>query len=267
MTQSADGTPWVGRFDARAAVPDGALIAIGGIGTSRKPMALVRALAQAGARELRLISVLGSVDVDYLLAAGCVAEVHTAGVAIDGVGMAPRYRQARQSGDVRVVEWSEGSLHAALDAAARGLPSLPCRTSPASDVVAGNDNLLAAPDPFTGTPVVYARALTPDVALLHVAEASPRGDIYIDGDAGFDVLTACASRCVVVSADRVTDRPGREASLSRIWVDMLVHAPHGAWPTACYPVTSVDVGALQNWVGSHGDLAVLAGQGPSDRSC
>jgi len=261
MRQTADATPWVDEFDARDRVPDGALIAIGGIGTSRKPMALVRALAQAGVRELRLISVLGSVDVDYLLAAGCVAEVHTAGVAIDGVGMAPRYRQVRQTGDVRVVEWSEGSLHAALEASARGLPSLPCSTAPESDVVAGNDNLLVAPDPFTGTPVVYARAVMPDVALLHVAEASARGDLYIDGDAGFDVVTACASRSVAVSADRVTDRPGSEASLSRIWVDTLIHIPRGAWPTACFPVTSVDAAALQNWVGSRGDLAVLAGQG------
>lgn len=261
MTRPADATPWVGRFEARDAVPDGALIAIGGIGTSRKPMELVRALVHAGVRELRVISVLGSVDVDYLLAAECVSEVHTAGIAIDGVGMAPRYRQARQSGGVRVVEWSEGSLHAALDAAARGLPSLPCGTSPASDVVAGNDNLLVAPDPFTGTPVVYARALTPDVALLHVAEASPRGDLYIDGDAGFDVVTACASRSVVVSADRVIDRPGCEASVSRIWVDTLVHSPRGAWPTACYPLTSVDAGALRNWVSSRGDPAVLTGLG------
>lgn len=220
-------------------------------------MALIRALVQAGVRELRLISVLGSVDVDYLLAAGCVAEVHTAGVAIDGVGMAPRYRQVRQTGVVRVVEWSEGSLHAALEASARGLPSLPCSASPASDVVAGNDNLVVAPDPFTGAPVVFARALMPDVALLHVAEASPRGDLYIDGDAGFDVVTACASRSVVVSADRVAERSGSEASLSRIWVDALIHTPRGAWPTACFPATSVDAGALQDWVRSGGDLAVL----------
>lgn len=260
MNRGADTAPWVDRFEVRDTVSDGALVAIGGMGTSRKPMALVRALAAAGVRGLRVISVLGSVDVDYLLATGCVAEVHTAGVAIDGVGMAPRYRQARQSGEVRIVEWSEGSLHAALDAAARGLPSLPCSTSTASDVVALNDGLVVAPDPFTGAPVVHARALAPDVALLHVAAASPRGDLYIDGDAGFDVVTACAARTVIVTAERVTDRPGREAGLSRIWVDAVILAPRGAWPTACYPVSAADGGALQDWVGSRGDLAVLAGE-------
>jgi glutaconate CoA-transferase subunit A len=244
------------RFDARA-VADGALVAIGGIGTSRKPMALVRALVEAGVRELRVISVLGSVDVDYLIAAGAVAELHTAGVAIDGVGMAPRYRQARQGGEFRVIEWSEGSLHAALDAAARGLPSLPCATAPQSDIVAANDYLRVMPDPFTGTPIVHARALTPDVALLHVPEASPAGDLFIDGDGGFDVISACAARWVVVSTESITDRPAVQASLSRIWVDTLLHIPGGAWPTACYPASTADADVLQKWIGSRGDRAVL----------
>lgn len=260
MNQPADATPWVAEFAARERVPDGALIAIGGIGTSRKPMALLRALVEAGVRNLRVISVLGSIDVDYLIAAGCVAEVHTAGVAIDGVGMAPRYRAARQSGDVRIVEWSEGALHAALEASARGLDSLPCSMSPDSDVVAVNENLILAPDPFTGEPVVYARALTPDVTFLHVAEASPQGDLFIDGDAAFDAITACASTAVVVSADGVGKRPGSEASLSRIWVDEVVAVPGGSWPTACYPVAALDPAALQKWVASKGDLAVLDGK-------
>lgn len=260
MTESVGAAPWVHGIELRERVPDGALIAIGGIGTSRKPMTLVRALADAGLRDLRIVSALGSVDVDYLIAAGCVAEVHTAGVAIDGVGMAPRYRSARQSGDVVVVEWSEGSLHAALEASARGLPSLACATSPASDVVVGNDWLTVAADPFTGEQVVHARALTPDIALLHVAEASAHGDLYIDGDAGFDVVTACASRYVIASADRRTDRPAGEAAISRVWVDEVVHTPGGAWPTACFPVAAVDPQALQGWVGSKGDLAVLTKQ-------
>jgi len=258
--EAAPGSLWVDDFDPRAHLSDGDLIAIGGMGTSRKPMDFIRAIARSGLRDLRVISVLGSVDVDYLIAAGCVAEIHTAGVAIDGVGMAPRYRHARQTGEVRVVEWSEGSLHAALEASGRGLPSLACGTAPDSDVVAENENLAVAADPFTQTPVVHARSMTPDVAFLHVAEASLRGDLFIDGDAGFDVVTACAARKVVVSAERVSERIGAEASVSRIWVDLLVLAPGAAWPTACFPDVPLDARALQGWVASKGDLSVLAGR-------
>ncbi|MFV0463940.1 MAG: CoA transferase subunit A [Nostocoides sp.] len=249
--------PWVERFDIVDTVRDGDLVAIGGVGGSRKPMALVRALADAGIRDLRIVSVLGGIDVDYLLASGCVAEVHTAGVAIDGVGMAPRYRQARQNAEVAVIEWSEGSLHAALEAAARGLPSLPCTMSPDSDVVTVNESLRAVADPFAATPVVYARALAPDVALLHVPTASAAGDLFIDGDPGFDAVIACASSTVVASVEDVCERPGHEAALSRIWVDVVVHSPGGAWPTACYPFSAADGAALGAWVKSHGDPAAL----------
>lgn len=259
MTASEGGSPWIDTFNAREWVQDGSLVAIGGVGTSRKPMSLIRALAGSGVRDLRLVSVLGSVDVDFLIASGVVAEVHTAGVAIDGVGMAPQYRQARQNGEVTVVEWSEGSLHAALEAGSRGLPSLACGTSARSDVVAGNDWLTVAADPFTGEPVVHARAITPDLALLHACEVSADGDVFIDGDAGFDVVTACASHSVVVSAERATRRPGRDASLSRVWIDAVVRSPGGAWPTACYPAAAADPDALQAWVRSKGDRSVLTG--------
>ena len=250
--------PGTAHFRPADLVSDGALVAVGGVGTSRKPMALVRELAASGVRGLRLVSVLGSVDVEYLLAAGCIAELHTAGVAIDGIGMAPLYRRARQAGDVRVVQWSEGCLHAALEAAGRGLPSLACATSPESHVVAHNDNLTVSPDPFTGRPVVHARALAPDLTLLHVAEANGQADLFVDGDVGFDVALAWASRQVVASADRISTRRPGEATLSRIWVDALVHRAGGAWPTGCYPSSAPDQTALQDWVDSPGDLSVLA---------
>ena len=53
-------------------IPDGATVALGGAGLQRKPMAAVRALAEAGRRDLRVVSYLGSLDVELLLTAGCV---------------------------------------------------------------------------------------------------------------------------------------------------------------------------------------------------
>lgn len=241
-------------------VRSGATVAIGGIGTSRKPMALVRALVDAGAGELTVVSMLGSVDVELLLAADVVRELHTAAVAVDGVGMAPLYRAARQNGRVRVVEWSEGSLFAALEAGARGLPSMPCATSPESDVVRGNDRLRVAADAFTGDHVVHARAVTPDVALLHVPDADAAGNLFIDGDPGFDPMLACASETVLATAERVTARPAREATVSRVWVDTVFEVPRASWPTASYPHTEADLERLGAWVTSRGaDTATLRG--------
>lgn len=228
-------------------IDDGATIAIGGIASIRKPMGLLRAIVDAGVRDLVVISFLGGLDVELLLAAGAVRELHTAGVSLDAAGLAPRYRAARQSGSVRVMEWSEGSLHAALEATARGLPSLPCGTAPGSDVVAANPHLTVAPDPFTGAPVVVARALPVDVGLLHVPGASAAGDLFIDGDAGVDGTIARAAATVVASASRRRDDPPARAAISRVWVDAVVALPDGAWPTWCHPTEVADLDVVRRW--------------------
>lgn len=236
-------------LDAAAAlVPDGATVAIGGTGLFRKPMALLHALVDAGVRDLVVVSFLGSVDVELLLAAGAVAELHTAGVSLEAAGLAPAYRAARQDGTPRVVEWSEGSLHAALEATSRGLPSLPCGTSPRSDVVTRNPHLSVAPDPFTDEPVVVARALPVDLALLHVPAADRHGNLFVDGDPGVDGTLARAATTVIASIDERRDAPASRAVMSRIWVDAVVEVPGGAWPTACHPTSVGDSRAVRRWV-------------------
>lgn len=214
---------WIGREEVRSLVPDGAWVAIGGIGSDRKPMGLLQALVDAGARDLRVVAFLGGVDVELLLAAGVVAELHTAGVALDS-GLAPHYRQARQDGAPLVIGWSEGALLAAIEAGARGVPSLPCTTSPRSGVVATNPHLRVAPDPFTGAEVTVARALALDVALLHVTAADPDGNLVVDGDPGVDGELARAARTVVASCEARLDQRAAGAVISRIWVDALVQA-------------------------------------------
>ena len=50
-------------------IDDGAVIGLGGAGLQRKPMAALAALVAAGRRDLRVVSFLGSLDVELLLAA------------------------------------------------------------------------------------------------------------------------------------------------------------------------------------------------------
>ncbi len=239
-------------------VPDGSVVAIGGTGLSRKPMDLLRALVSAGTQNLSVVSFLGSVDVELLLAAGAVKRVHTAGVGLDGFGLAPAYRSARQQRSVEVVEWSEGSLCAAVEAAARRLPSLPCATAIKSDIVATNSWLGVFPDPHTGADVVFARALRPDVALLHAAAADEYGNVYVEGDVGIDGLLARAADVTVVSVEEIlVDADPADAAISRIWVDAIVEAPGGSWPTESYPSALVDLASLARWAGSDGKQANL----------
>lgn len=228
-------------------VADGALIAIGGAGLQRKPMSALRALVAAGRRELRVISFLGSLDVELLLAAGAVAELHSAGVSLDAAGLAPHYRDARETGSVSFFEWSEGTLLCALEAAARGVPSLPTWQALATDMPAINPWLREGRDPFTGEPVMNVRALCPDVALLHVPAVDDAGYAYLDGDLAYDGAMARAAGEVIVSYDERRASEPRLAVLSRLWIDATIHAPQGAWPTGCHPLTGVDSASVASW--------------------
>lgn len=245
--------------EALGDIEDGACIALGGAGLQRKPMAAVRALIDAGACDLRVISALGSLDVELLLAAGIVAELHSAGVGLDGAGLAPRYRAARERGSVRFVEWSEGMLLCALEARARGIPSMPTWMGLGSDLPAINDNLRQVSDPFTGDPVMQVRSLHVDVAILHVSAIDEHGNAYVDGDLAFDGALARAADRTVLTYEAMRPAEPSAASISRLWIDSAVALPGGALPTGCHQSYGADLELVTRWAaaGAEADPALL----------
>jgi glutaconate CoA-transferase, subunit A len=215
------------------AVADGALVACGGGELQRKPMAAVRELARLGRRGLRVATMLGSADVEVLLASGTVAEVHSAGVALEG--LAPRWREARQSGAPSVIEWAEGSFVAAVQAAALGLDSMLWPAGLGTDLPSVNPWLKETADPHTGAPVLAVRALVPDVALIHVPVVDADGNAHVEDDLVVDGLLARAARRVIVTYERRADADPALSAISRIWIDNVVESPGGARPTGCAP--------------------------------
>jgi glutaconate CoA-transferase subunit A len=207
-----------------------------------------------------VVAFLGSVDVELLLAAGCVAELHSPGVSLDAAGLAPRYRAARQGGEPRFVEWSEGLMLTALEASTRGVPSLPAWMGLGTDLPAVNAWLRPGTDPFDCTEVMHVRALAVDVALLHVPGIDDAGNAYVDGDLGADGLLARAAASTVVSFDEVRDEDPGRAAISRIWIDEVVEAPRGAWPCGCHSLYDADLDAVVRWAreGATGGVELLA---------
>jgi glutaconate CoA-transferase subunit A len=227
------------------AVVDGSLVVTGGGELQRKPMAAVCELALLGRRELRIATMLGSADIEVLLGSGSVSEAHSAGVALEG--LAPRWREARQTGSPRVIEWGEGSFVAALQAAALGADSLLWPSGLGTDLPSVNPWLKETTDPHTSAPVLAVRALVPDVALIHVPAVDRHGNAYCDTDLFADALLVRAARRVVVTYERTIDADPARCAISRLWIDDLIEAPGGAAPTACaadYPVDSEGLKAL-----------------------
>jgi glutaconate CoA-transferase subunit A len=223
--------------DLVAQVPPGSLLGVGGAGLSRKPLAALDALAAQGRGDLTLVTVVGGLDVEWLLAAGMVRQVIAAYVGLEGLGLAPTFRRMREEGTLAFEEWSEWTLLLALRAAAEGVPYAPTRAALGTDTAKEHPRWREVACPFTGEPLLAVPALAPEVSLIHAAVADPLGQAWVEGDAHADRLLAQASARVLVTAEEVLPEDGRpRLGEPTVWGAAAVAAvPRGAWPGGCAP--------------------------------
>ena len=223
----------VGLEEAVVLVPDGGSIGTGGILMTRKPVALLDAVARAR-RGLTLWTLLGSLDAELLALHGALAQANTIYVGFEQLGFAPAYSAAVEEGAVDAREYSELIMLAGLRASLAGLPFLPTRGARGSDVAAALE-LREVACPYTGETLFAAPAIRPDVALIHAAAADVHGNVqgpeHRDFLFDWDANIARASTRVIVSVERVVDEV-RDALLFAHEVDAVVVAPGGAKPSA-----------------------------------
>lgn len=226
-----------------ASLESGMTVGVGGWGSRRKPMALVRGLLRSPLRDLTIIS-YGGPDVGMLCAAGKVRRVVAPFVTLDSIALEPNFRLARQHGTVELTEYDEGMFMFGLLAAAHRLPFLPTRAGLGSDVMRVNPHLRTVRSPYgDGEELVAVPALTMDAALVHLNRADRRGNAqYLGPDPYFDDLYAkAAARCyvscerLVDTADLLKEGPVQSLLISRSMVAGVVEAPGGAAFTSCEP--------------------------------
>ena len=119
--------------DVVARLAPGMTIGIGGWGSRRKPMSLVRAILRSDVHDLTVVS-YGGPDVGMLCAAGKVRRLVFAFVSLDSIPLEPHFRRARESGAVECTELDEGMVLLGLQAAAWRVPFLPTRVGLGSDL-------------------------------------------------------------------------------------------------------------------------------------
>lgn len=221
----------------------GMTIGIGGWGSRRKPMALVRAIARAGLTGLTVVS-FGGPDVGLLIAAGAVRRVVTGFVSLDSIPLEPHFRRARQDGTVELTELDEGMMHWGLLAATQRLPFLPTRAGLGSDVLAVNPDLRTIRSPYDDAEELVAMpALRLDVALVHMNRADTGGNgQYLGPDPYFDDLFCLAADRAFMSCERLVPTaqlldagPPQSLLINRAMVAGVVATPGGAHFTSCVP--------------------------------
>jgi glutaconate CoA-transferase, subunit A len=84
-----------------------------------------RGLIRRGVRNLHLVALpTSSLWADLLICAGGVAVVETSAVSLGEFGPAPRFTAALMAGSIRIKEATCPALHAAFQAAEKGVPFL-----------------------------------------------------------------------------------------------------------------------------------------------
>lgn len=222
---------------------DGMTIGIGGWGSRRKPMALVRAILRSPLRDLTVVS-YGGPDLGLLCAAGKVKTAVFGFVTLDSIPYDPYFRSARESGAITVREWDEGMFQTGLRAAAHRLPFLPMRAGLGSDVLTHDPSLRLVRSPYEdGEELVAVPPLHLDVALVHLNRADRHGNArYLGPDPYFDDLFCLAATKRYVSCESIVDTtelhqagPPQALLLNRMMVDGVAETPRGAHFTSCAP--------------------------------
>ncbi|MEI2699896.1 MAG: CoA-transferase [Microthrixaceae bacterium] len=233
-----------------AELRSGMTIGIGGWGSRRKPMSIVRAILRSDLTDLTIVS-YGGPDVGLLCRAGKVRKVISGFVSLDSIPLEPHYQAARQSGSIQAAEWDEGMLLLGLQAAAWRVPFLPTRAGLGSDVLEFMPDLRTVTSPYSTVvdgveydeELVAVPALELDAAIVHQNRADRSGNaLWLGEDPFMDDLFVRAAERAYVSCEQVVPTEGlaRIADLahlriSRMDVTGVIESPNGAHFTECPP--------------------------------
>lgn len=226
----------------------GMTIGIGGWGSRRKPMALVRALLRTDITDLTVVS-YGGPDIGLLCSAGKVRKAYYGFVSLDSPPFYdPWFSRARTTGSIVAREMDEGMLRCGLQAAAQRLPFLPIRAglgSSVPDFWDGELQTVRSPYP-TGDAheeLIAMPALRLDAAFVHLNLGDQHGNAAYTGiDPYFDDLFLMAADRRLLSVERVVSTEDlvkavapQALLVNRMMVDHIVEAPGGAHFTTAAP--------------------------------
>ncbi len=248
--------------DKRTSVDDivgelrsGMTLGIGGWGSRRKPMAVVRAICRSDLTDLTVVA-YGGPDIGLLCATGKVRKVVCGFVTLDSIALDPHWRAARQHGRVEVMEVDEGMFFLGLQAAAWRVPFLPTRAGLGSDVLTVNPDLRLVRSPYgVGSPyladpadadveLVAMPALHLDAAIVHVNRADSAGNGQIlSPDPFFDSLFLGAAERRFLTTERIVANgeladdvhPLSSVTIHRMLTDGVAETRGGAHFTANPP--------------------------------
>ncbi|HDN74476.1 acyl CoA--acetate/3-ketoacid CoA transferase subunit alpha [Archaeoglobales archaeon ex4484_92] len=222
-------------------IEDGNSITFSGVSVVRVPMVLIREIVKSGKKDLYLIDREPGLDFDLLVAAKLVRKVRFAMVGFELFGLAPNVRKAIERKEIEWLEDTCGAITNAFRAGSFGIPFIPVKGIFGSDLLNIHEKegtWKVIRDPFDGEKIIAVKSINPDVAVIHVQKADKLGNSSIEGSKFEDVYKAKSAKKVIITAEEIVETdyfkqyPERN-TIPYFYVDAVVHAPKGAYPTAC----------------------------------
>jgi glutaconate CoA-transferase subunit A len=207
------------------------------------PMKFTTELIKKGVKDLKLYCLpLTTIQGDMLIGSGCVSEIEAAAVTLGEFGLAPRFSEAIENGNILIKDSTCPALHAQLQATEKSVPFMPLRGVIGSDIQKHRKDwhVIANPMKSSGVkdePVLLLPAIQLDVLVFHAACSDRNGNIQIGRRRELATL-AHASKKVFVTVEKVMDIDFFEGELSAatclpaLYVDGISIVKNGAWPCA-----------------------------------
>lgn len=218
-------------------VPDGSSVAIGLQLEQMVPFAAGHEIIRQKKRGLRLVGPISDILFDQMIGGGCVEQVIAAWVGNAMMGSAYNFRRAVELGGLKVFNMTNFTVALALQAGALGIPFIPTRTALGSEVTKGNHFFYQIFSPFEPKELLWAvRALSPDVAIVHVPRADCEGNAHTWGSFGIMIEAVRAAKHVIVVTEEVVapeviaSDPNRTV-VPGFLVSAVVECAYGAHPS------------------------------------
>ncbi|MBN2148190.1 MAG: CoA transferase subunit A [Anaerolineales bacterium] len=234
--------------DAVKLVPNGCMLALGGMTLYRRPMSFTRALlhhfrSTRAPQDLTLLAFTAGLESDLLIGAGMVGRVRSCYFGLEIFGLAPMFTHHAGAGEIEIIEETEASLAFGLRAQSAGVGFMAGRGWLGTDLPRLRPDVRTICDPYSGEELMAFPAIQPDVAVIHALRADYEGNAVIGPNKGVDEELCLASKVVIITAEEIIPELDH-ADIVAPFVHAIVHSPRGATPTSCHPLYPLDGEAL-----------------------
>ncbi len=222
-------------------ISDGCELVIGNY-TVGSCMALISELIRQGKKGLTVYSQSGVIDVEVMVAGGCIDRLVTTYVYRGGGRSGgSAVERALQNRTLQIEDYTNYEYNARLVAGMHGFTFIQALEGVmATDLYRkrtfmGDDKYRLIKCPYTGKDVLTVPAAKPDVCIVHVQRADRFGNAQYWGALGSVAAAALASKRIIVSCEKIVDHDIIQSSphltiIPAHRVDAVVEIPWGAHP-------------------------------------